>query len=141
MFALLRTSAKWFNYLILLRQQILNCILYFSELLVYHVSPPRNHWWKARYTGNWIFCGGYTWGQHERWDLLLRGGLNKMQSQITCWCVRRACCARPHWTNWSDVGDYVQKLLRTWLPWMKLQWLSYLGGLGDWLANMLLSLV
>lgn len=51
-----------------------------------------------------------------------------MQSQITCRCLRRACCAGLHWTNWSDLGGYIQKLLRTWLPWMKLQGLSFLGG-------------
>ena len=107
----------------------------FSELFIYHVPPPGNHWWKARYSGNWIFCGGCAWGEHQGRDLLLRWSFDQVQSQITCWCLRRACRAGLHWTNRSDVRVADKKWLRTWLPWMKLWGLSYLGGFGDGLAN------
>ena len=79
---------------------------YFApELFFNHFPPSRDHWWTTRDSGDWIFCGGCAWWEHEGWNMLLCRSFNQVQSQITSRCLRAPCSAGPNRAHWLYVKE------------------------------------
>ena len=65
-----------------------------AELLIHRYPPPREHRWEARDTGDRVICGGCARREHQRRDMLFRGGLDQVQSQIVGGHIRALGGAR-----------------------------------------------